>query len=47
MYFECIFLKKKILIQISLKILPKFSIDDESELVQVMAQCQIGDKPLP
>ena len=36
-----------ILIQISLKFVAKDQIDNESALVQVMAWCQTGDKPLP
>ena len=33
-------------IKISLKFVFKVSIDDKSALVQVMAWCQTGDKPL-
>ena len=36
-----------ILIQISLKFVPKGPIDNKSSLVQVMAWRQTGDKPLP
>ena len=36
-----------ILIQISLKFVPKGLIDNKTALVQVMAWCQTGDKPLP
>ena len=47
--FRCIFLYEKfcILIQISLKFLPKGPIDKESSLVQVMVWRRTGDKPLP
>ena len=34
-------------IQISLKIVPKGPVKNKSALVQVMAWCQTGDKPLP
>ena len=37
----------RILILISLKFEPKDPIDNKSALVQVMAWCRIGDKPLP
>ena len=36
----------KISIQISLKYVPKSSIDNKPALVQVMAWCRTGDKPL-
>ena len=36
-----------ILIQISLKFVPKGPIDSKSALVQVVAWCWTGDKPLP
>ena len=47
--FKYIFMNEKfhILIRISLKFLPKGPIDYESSLVQVIAWCQTGDKPLP
>ena len=46
---KCIFLNENynILIQISLKFVPKDPIDHISPLVQLMACRQIGDKPLP
>ena len=46
--FNCIFMNKKfcILIQISLKLIPKGSIDKKSALVKVMAWCRTGGKPL-
>ena len=47
--FKCIFLNEndRITIQISLKYVPRSPIDNKPALVQVMAWCQIGDKPLP
>ena len=47
--FTCIFLNEndRILIQISLKFVPKSPIDYKSALVQVMAWRRRGDKPLP
>ena len=47
--FKCIFLNEnvRISIQISLKFVPKGSIDNKSALVQVMACRRTGDKPLP
>ena len=46
--FKCIFYENhKIPIQISLKIVPMNPIDNKLALVQVMAWCQTGDKPLP
>ena len=36
-----------ILIQISLKFVPNGPIDNKSALVQVMAWCRTGNKPLP
>ena len=36
-----------ILIQISLKFVPKGPIDNMAALVQLMAWCRTGDKPLP
>ena len=47
--FKCIFMKEKfcILIQISLKSVPKVPIDNEAALVQVMAWHLFGTKPLP
>ena len=46
--FNCIFLieNDRILIQISVNHIPS-SIDNKSALVQVMAWCRSGDKPLP
>ena len=47
--FNCIFLNEndKIQIQISLKLVPKFPMDNNPALVQVMAWRRKGDKPLP
>ena len=47
--FGYIFLNEndRILIQISFKFVPRSSIDNKPALVQVMAWCQTGDKPLP
>ena len=47
--FKCIFLNEnsRILIQISLKFVPKTPFDNKPALVQVMAWRQTGDKPLP
>ena len=47
--FKCIFLNQNvsILIQISLKLVPKGTIVNKSALIQVMAWRQTGDKPLP
>ena len=46
--FKCIFMNEKlrILIQISLKFVPKGPIDNKSALVQVMAWRRTSDKPL-
>ena len=46
---KCIFMNEKfcILIQISLKFVPKGPIDNKSALIQVMAWRRTGDKPLP
>ena len=46
--FGWIFLNEndRILIPISLKFVPKSPIDNESALIQVMAWCRTGDKPL-
>ena len=46
---KCIFLNEKfcIWIRISLKFISKGPIDNNWALFQVMAWCQIGDKPLP
>ena len=46
--FKCIFMNKKFcsLILISLKFVPKHPIDNIPALVEIMAWCQIGDKPL-
>ena len=45
--FKCIFLNEndRILIQISLKFVPRSSMDDKLALVQVMAWRRIGDNP--
>ena len=47
--FTCIFVNEKlrILIQISVKFVPKGPIDNKSALVQVMAWRRRVDKPLP
>ena len=47
--FKCIFLNEndRIQIQISLKFVPRGSIDSKSALVQVMAWRRTGDKPFP
>ena len=46
---KCIFLNEndRILIQISLKFVPRSPIDNKPALVQVMAWRLTGDKPLP
>ena len=46
--FKCIFLNKNdvIPIQIALQIITRSSIDNKSALVQVMAWCRTGGKPL-
>ena len=46
--FRCIFINEKfcILIEISLKCVPKGPIDNNPALVQIMAWCRIGNKPL-
>ena len=46
---KCIFFNEndKILVQISLKFVPSSPIDNKLALVQVMACCWTGDKPLP
>ena len=46
--FKCIFFSEngRIPIQISLKLIPKGPIDNKPALVQVMAWCRTGDKPL-
>ena len=46
---SCIFVNEKfcILIKISLKFVPKGPISHNPVLVQVMAWCRTGDKPLP
>ena len=48
-FFKCIFLNENytILIQISLKFVPRSPIDNKPALVHGMAWCRIGDKPLP
>ena len=47
--FGCIFLNEydRILIPISLKIVPKSPNDNKPALVKVMAWTRTGDKPLP
>ena len=47
--FKCIFLNEidKIVIQISLKLVPRSPINDKPALVHVMAWHRMGDKPLP
>ena len=47
--FKCIFLNEndRITIQISLKFVPLSPIDNKPALVQEMAWCWRGDKPLP
>ena len=47
--FKWIFLHEndRMLIQISLKFLPRSLIDNKAALVQVMSWCRTGDKPLP
>ena len=47
--FKCIFLNdnEKILIQISLKLVPRSSIYNKAALVKEMAWRRTGDKPLP
>ena len=47
--FNCIFLNEndKIPYQISLKYIPMSTIHNKTTLVQVMAWCRVGDKPLP
>ena len=44
--FQCIFLNKnyRILIQISLKFVPRSPIANKPAIVQAMAWCQTGDK---
>ena len=46
--FKCIFLNEndRVLIKVSLKFVPRSSIDNKLVLVQVMAWRRIGDKPL-
>ena len=46
--FKCIFLNEndRILIRISLKFVPRSLINNKPALVQAMAWCQIGTKPL-
>ena len=46
--FKCIFLNEDewILIKISLKFVPKGQINNKRALIQIMAWCQTGDKPL-
>ena len=47
--FKCIFLNEndEIVIQISPKFVRMSQIDNRPALVQVMAWCRTGDKPLP
>ena len=47
-FFKCIFLNEncRISIQISLKFVPNVSIDNMPVLVQILAWCLLGDKPL-
>ena len=47
--FKCILSNEddRILIQISLNLIPRSPIDNKPALVQVMAWCWIGNKPLP
>ena len=47
--FKCTFLneKNKFPIQISLKLVPRGTIDNKPTLVQVMVWRRTGDKPLP
>ena len=47
--FKCIFLNEndRIPIKVSLKYVPRSPIDNKPTLVQVMAWCWPGDKPLP
>ena len=47
--FRCIFMNEKfcVLIEISLKFVPKGPIGNSPTLVQIMAWRRIGDKPLP
>ena len=47
--FKCTFLNEndKVPIQISLKYVPNGLIDNKPVLVQLMAWCRTGDKPLP
>ena len=46
--FKCIFMNENFcsLIRISLKFVPQGLNDNKSALVQAMALCQLGDKPL-
>ena len=46
--FKCIFLNEnvRISIKISLKFVPKGPINNKSALIQIMAWCRSGDKPL-
>ena len=46
--FKCIFLNEiaRIPIRISLKIVPRSPVNKKPALVQVMAWCRTGDKPL-
>ena len=47
--FKCIFVNEndRIPIRMSLKFVPTSPVDNKPALVQVMAWCRIGDKPLP
>ena len=46
--FKCIFVNEKfcISIEISLKFVPQGPVDNNPALVEIMAWCRIGDKPL-
>ena len=47
--FKCIFVNEndRIPVQISLKFVPRSPFDNKALLVQVMAWCRTGNKPLP
>ena len=47
--FKCIFVNEndRIPIQISMKFIPRSPMDNKPALVQVIAWCWTGDKPLP
>ena len=44
--FKCIFLNENVRIKISLNFVPKGQINNISALVQIMAWCRAGDKPI-